>query len=130
MQRRRVALQELLLQFLLITSTIRAVSYSIKSATPARCQKFNGTLNFARIAIAILVDHLYYTSNLLFHKNRGVAKATPLPISIINKFELFKSNLSTLSFKLSLDVFSFILRSTLFNNLRSTINNFFSFLKT
>ena len=37
------------------TTTVRAISQSIKSAKPALCQKFNVPLNFARIAIAILV---------------------------------------------------------------------------
>ena len=37
------------------TTTVRAISQSIKSAKPALCQKFNIPLNFARIAIAILV---------------------------------------------------------------------------
>jgi hypothetical protein len=34
---------------------ILRTSFFLKSAKPALCQKFNGTLNFARIAIAILV---------------------------------------------------------------------------
>ena len=44
--------------------------------------------------------------------------------------KLFKCNLSTFSFDLSFDVFSFFLRCTLFNNLRSSVNNFLSFLKS
>ena len=42
-------------------------------------------------------------------------------------FKLLKSNFCTFSFKLSLDIFSFFLRSSLFKNLRSAINNVLSF---
>ena len=46
----------------------------------------------------------------------------------LDEEKLLKSNLSTFSFKLLLDFFSFFLRSSFLNNLRSAINNFLSFL--
>ena len=44
--------------------------------------------------------------------------------------KLFKVNFCTFSFKFSFEFFSFCFRASFFNNLWSTVNNFFSFFKS
>ena len=52
------------------------------------------------------------------------------PIGIIEVIgSLFKVNFSTFSFKFSFEVFSFCFRNAFFNDLWSSVNNFFRFFK-
>ena len=56
-------------------------------------------------------------------------RSIELLINFSNNVELFKVNFSAFSFKFSFEFFSFCFRASFFNNLWSSVNNFFSFFE-
>ena len=109
------------------------------------CLKFTIFVNFCQLYLLPLYKIYYLSTNILLrintvnkyylfkYKKPDTCFRKYLALIILNlktvKY-LFNCNLSTFSFKLCLDIFSFFLRNSFFDNLWSSINKILSFFKT